>query len=87
MLFDVANRLGMRTTLVIDDDVLLAVKAIARQQQRSVGEVVSELVRRALRRPEAAVTRNGMLLLDRGDHESVVSLEAVNALRDERQHR
>ena len=34
----------MRTTLAIDDDVLIAAKAIAQQQRRSIGEVVSALL-------------------------------------------
>ena len=73
----------MRTTLAIDDDVLIAAKAIARQQQRSIGEVVSDLARRALRRPEPASLRNGVPLLSRGDGQTLVTLETVNALRDE----
>ena len=50
----------MRTTLAIDDDVLIAVKAIAQQQHRSIGEVVSELARRALHRPQPSTMRNGI---------------------------
>ncbi len=73
----------MRTTLAIDDDILIAAKAIARQQGRSVGDVVSDLARRALRRPEPVVHRNGITLLPRGDDGAVVTLETVNALRDE----
>lgn len=73
----------MRTTLAIDDDVLLAAKAIARQQGRSVGEVVSDLARRALRRPQPSPMRNGIPLLPRGDGQTLVTLETVNALRDE----
>ncbi len=38
----------MRTTLNLDDDVLLAVKERARRERRSVGEVLSELARQAL---------------------------------------
>lgn len=38
----------MRTTLSIDDDVLLAVKERAQRERRSVGEVLSELARQAL---------------------------------------
>ena len=41
----------MRTTLSIDDDVLYAVKSLARRQRRSVGEVISELARQALQTP------------------------------------
>ncbi len=73
----------MRTTLTIDDDVLAAAKAIARQQDRSVGEVVSDLARRALRRPLAALERNGAPLLQRGPDDAPVTLDFVNGLRDE----
>ena len=38
----------MRTTLNIDDDVLLAAKAQARREGSSVGAVISELARRGL---------------------------------------
>ena len=38
----------MRTTLDIDDDVLLAVRRIARRESKSVGGAVSDLLRRAL---------------------------------------
>lgn len=73
----------MRTTLALDDDVLTAAKAIARQQHKSVGEVVSELVRSALRPPHAAKSRNGISLLPVSNPRAVVTLETVNALRDE----
>jgi len=73
----------MRTTLTIDDDVLVAAKAIAEQQHRSIGEVVSDLARKALRRPSAPAVRNGIPLLPRRDDDTVVTLDIVNALRDE----
>ena len=73
----------MRTTLTIDDDVLTAAKAIARQQHRSVGEVVSDLARRTLRRPAAPAIRNGIPLLPQRDDQAIVTLETVNTLRDE----
>lgn len=38
----------MRTTLDIDDDILLAAKERARRDRKSAGEVISELARRAL---------------------------------------
>ena len=38
----------MRTTVNIDDDVLLAVKEIARRESKSVGGAVSDLLRKAL---------------------------------------
>lgn len=38
----------MRTTLDIEDDILAAVKDLARRQQRTAGEVLSSLARQAL---------------------------------------
>jgi hypothetical protein len=73
----------VRTTLAIDDDVLTTAKAIARQQRKSVGQVVSELARRALYRPIASSSRNDVPLLPVKNPQAVVTLETVNALRDE----
>lgn len=38
----------MRTTLSLDDDVLIAVKERARRENRTAGEVLSDLARQAL---------------------------------------
>ncbi|MGH3518062.1 MAG: CopG family transcriptional regulator [Haloechinothrix sp.] len=45
----------MRTTLSLDDDVLLAVKERARRENRTAGEVLSELARQALTHQYRAV--------------------------------
>lgn len=42
----------MRTTLNIEDDVFYEAKNIAQSEQRSIGSVLSDLVRRALKSPE-----------------------------------
>ena len=48
----------MRTTLVIDDDLLAAAKHLSEQQHKSLGEVISALARQARRPgPADAVTR------------------------------
>lgn len=73
----------MRTTLVIDDDVLTLAKAIAQQKHTSVGKVISDLARRAMHRPKAPVSRNGIPLLPVSDWQTVVTLKTVNVLRDE----
>lgn len=44
----------MRTSLSLDDDVLLAVKERARRENRTVGEVLSDLARQALTQPQNA---------------------------------
>ena len=73
----------MRTTLAIDDDVLVAAKAIAQQQGRSVGEIITDLARRSLRRPQIGGERNGIPLLSPRPDAPPVTLDTVNALRDE----
>lgn len=73
----------MRTTLSLDDDVLLAAKAIAGQQGRSLGEVVSDLARRSLQRPAVQSERNGIPLLASRPDTPPVTMDFVNALRDE----
>ncbi len=73
----------MRTTLDIADDVLAAAKAIAREQGKTAGEVVSELARSGLRKPVRVGSRNGVPVLKVKTPEARVTLEMVNALRDE----
>ena len=73
----------MRTTLAIDDDVLLAAKAIADQQDRSLGDVISDLARKSLRKPQPPAERNGIPLLGARPGGPPVTLDTVNALRDE----
>lgn len=72
----------MRTTLAIDDDVLEAAKAIAGQSHRTVGDVISDLARRALKRPETPQVRNGIPLLPAREG-ALVTQAIVNAMRDE----
>lgn len=73
----------MRTTLSIDDDVLAEARALADHQNRSLGEVVSALMRKALTRPsEPRQYRNGIPVLPRRGGPRV-TLELVNKLRDE----
>lgn len=77
----------MRTTLNLDDDVLLAVKERARREGRSSGEVLSELAREALTRSRHGdeVAEEGAFygfepLPHRGE---AVSNELIDRLRDE----
>ncbi len=73
----------MRTTLTIDDDVLIAAKAIADRENRTLGQVVSNLVRTALQPPPTEqLYRNGIPLLPKTSG-TIVTREMVNALRDE----
>ncbi|MFZ2627772.1 MAG: hypothetical protein WAX67_02690 [Rugosibacter sp.] len=77
----------MRTTLDIEDDILLAAKELARRDGTSAGRVISRLVRQALTQPAAAsVGANEPAAVygfrpfpSRGD---VVTNELVDQLRD-----
>jgi len=74
----------MRTTLSIDDDVLAAAKSLAAMQRKTVGEVISELARNALRpNVQKAKARNGVPLLPVRAGAAAVTPELVNQLRDE----
>ena len=47
----------MRTTLNIDDDLLIAIKELAKRESRSAGAVASELLRQSLARGEPDATQ------------------------------
>jgi hypothetical protein len=73
----------MRTTLDIDEDVLLAAKDLARRRRSSLGRAVSDLARQGLTRTETAQVRNGVPLFPAQPGAAVVTNELVNRLRDE----
>jgi len=74
----------MRTTLVIDDDVLSVAKEMAVIENKSVGEVISALARKALSPAESKVkTRNGVPLLKVRKGAPRVTSELVRQLREE----
>jgi len=70
----------------MDDDILVIVKEMAVQQGKSAGEVVSNLVRKALAPVPGNVrlrTRNGVPLLPVVPGAARPTLELINRLRDE----
>ncbi len=77
----------MRTTLELDDRLVVAAKARARNRGVSLGAVVSELALSALAneepRPTAEPTRNGLLLLPRVPDHVVTDDMVADALADE----
>lgn len=72
----------MRTTLDIDDDVLLSVRVIARERGCSLGQVLSELAPQALIEHPSTSTRNGVPLFPVQPGAAPVTPELVNQLRD-----
>ena len=74
----------MRTTLAIDDDVLSAAREMAEMENKSVGEVISNLARRALAPAGSKIkTRNGVPLLKVKRGAPRVTSELVHRLREE----
>lgn len=84
----------MRTTIDIEDDVLFAAKEIARREKKSLGQVISELARRAFAqpgRPSANMPRSpraAQPLAAYGIHPlpargGLVTNELIDRLRDE----
>jgi hypothetical protein len=75
----------VRTTLDIDDDVLMAVKEIAATNGLPAGKVLSGLARKALERPKSKVkVRNGVPLLPpRPPGSQVLTLDLIKQLSED----
>jgi hypothetical protein len=75
---------AMRTTLDLDDDVLQAAKELAAVRGATAGQIVSELLRKALAPARPARMRNGVPLLPPlPSAAGPVTQAIVNRLRDE----
>ena len=72
----------MRTTLELDDDIVDVARQLARQRGTTMGQVVSDLARRALESRSKAKTRNGVLLFTPKPGARKPTLSLVNELRD-----
>ncbi len=79
-MFDVSL---MRTTLNLDEDILLAAKDLAAHRGETTGKVLSDLARQALKPKNFSRMRNGVPLFKSSSGGGVVTMELVNRLRDE----
>jgi len=73
----------MRTTISIDDDLIPSVKSFAQSRDISLGQAVSELVRRGLQAPLQTVVRNGLHVVVLPPGAAKVTAEHVRKLQDE----
>ncbi|MBM3813252.1 MAG: CopG family transcriptional regulator [Acidimicrobiia bacterium] len=73
----------MRTTLNLDEDILLVAKQLAEQRGTTAGQVISDLVRSALEPKSHGKIRNGVLVFQPKPGAKKPNLELVNRLRDE----
>lgn len=72
---------GVRTTINIDDDVLLAAKQRAALEGTSVGHALSAMAREGMRTARSRRSRNGVPLIPNAT--KTVSAECVQELLDE----
>ena len=76
----------MRTTLDIDEDILLAAREHAERERKSLGAVISALARETLRRPAQAPrrgsARRGGRFAVLPQRDEIVTLEHVRGLQD-----
>ncbi|HMO03770.1 MAG TPA: hypothetical protein PKC67_03235 [Kiritimatiellia bacterium] len=77
----------MRTTLDIEDDVLLAAKEISRRTRVSTGKALSDLARQSLTRPRAKATREAKAVYGfrplPAAPGKIVTNDLIDRLRDE----
>ena len=74
---------AVRTTLDLDDDLAHVAKQLASQRGMTMGQVVSELVRKALEPKAAPRMRNGVPLFTPKPGARKPHLALVNRLRDD----
>jgi hypothetical protein len=75
----------MRTTLDIDDDILVAAKALARSQNLSAGQLVSRLLRQVLTGQTVEIKSDALAVAGFRPFtagKAITTNELVNRLRD-----
>lgn len=72
----------MRTTVDLDDDVLAAARAIARDERISLGAAVSRLAKRGISGQQVVASGRGFPIIGT-DARKPITLHSVNDHRDE----
>jgi diphthamide biosynthesis methyltransferase len=73
----------MRTTLTLSDDAIDLARRLARHKRMSLGEAVSELVRRGAQVPVATTERQGLAVVRLPKDSERVSAAAIEDLLEE----
>ncbi|MBI5282721.1 MAG: CopG family transcriptional regulator [Candidatus Solibacter usitatus] len=73
----------MRTTLELDDEIVLLARQLAQQRGLTIGQVISGLARKGMQPATSARVRNGVPLLRAKKSPVLPALDLVNRLRDE----
>ena len=73
----------MRTTVNLDEDVLRAARSLARERGESLGDVISGLVRQALRPPEQVTYERDFPVFQVREGAAPITPEMVEAALEE----
>jgi hypothetical protein len=73
----------MRTTLVIEDDVLEAARSLAEAERKSLGEVISALARRGLAPQSQETVDGGFPVFSVSSEAKPITLEMVQRALEE----
>lgn len=72
-----------RTTLQLEDDAMSVAKAHAERHRLTLGQAVSELVRKAAERPLVTEERSGLRILRLNQRSPKVTAARVDQLRED----
>lgn len=73
----------MRTTISLDDDIVVQVKQYAKSRSLRLGKAVSELVRRGIRQQRPTRSMNGLQVFDLPENSPPVTRKHVEDLEAE----
>jgi hypothetical protein len=73
----------MRTTLQLDDEVFELVRRLANSRKVSLGQTVSDLVRKGLTTQARIRTEKGLVVFDLPEDSPLVTMECVKRLENE----
>jgi hypothetical protein len=73
----------VRTTLDIDDDVLQTAKELGAFRKKTAGQILSELARKGLERPQTHTVRNGVPIIHRDPSSPLITSADVRRWLDE----
>lgn len=73
----------MRTTLELDDELVVKAKAIAKERGETLGQVISDLAQKGLPTEGRPIYRNGARQLQSDPGRPRPTLALINRLRDE----
>ncbi len=73
----------MRTTLRIDDDILFAARSVAQAENRTMGQVISDLARRGLAPSPRESLDHGFPVFDVDTDAAPITLEMVRLANED----